>query len=571
MQDSNTILKPGTILDDNYKIEGVIGQGGFGITYIATDMALGRKVAIKEFFPKDFCNRDGETSHVSVGTAGNKELVERLKEKFLKEARNLAKFNNPYIVRVSNAFKANDTAYYVMDFIDGDNLRDIVKRYGPVPPRQAVEYIEKIGSALVYIHSHRINHLDIKPANIMVRRSDNTPILIDFGLSKNYDSSGQQTSTTPSGISHGYAPIEQYDSNGLSEFSPQTDIYSLAATLYYMLTGVTPPQAPRLGDERLEFPGSVPPALQRVISKAMSFGRKNRHQSMEEFLAELKDENTVFMSPLNEDTNVFPSASSADTSYQDSPANHNEEYYVPDFSNDIPKKKNNNVYYIIGAIVVVIAIGIAVWVTGKSNGRTQLSETSEIHKLLSDNVDETPAPQSQSQPSYSDYGGHETVDLGLSVKWAACNLGASDPSDYGEYYVWGITHPGFQYNYCTSNSSICGNPQYDAATAEWGNGWRMPSLAECKELINRCRWSWTNLNGTPGYKVVGPNGNSIFLPAAGYYKDGELEYFTTNGNYWTGNPKGEKAYYISFDDNLSYLECRLLRKDRARSIRPVHD
>lgn len=283
-----TTLKAGTILRHTYKIERVLGQGGFGITYLAIDTSLDRKVAIKEFFPKDFCDRDETTSHVTLGTKNTAEFVNRLKAKFLKEARNIAKFDHPNIIRIYAAFEENNTAYYVMEYIEGESLSAMVKRSGPLPEKRALGYIEKVGEALEYVHASKINHLDIKPANIMVRMSDDTPILIDFGLSKQYDSEGNQTSTMPPGFSHGFAPMEQYNEGGVKDFTPQTDIYSLAATLYYILSGVVPIQATRRNDEELTFPDLIPQNLVAVISKAMSPGRKGRHETIREFLDKIR-------------------------------------------------------------------------------------------------------------------------------------------------------------------------------------------------------------------------------------------------------------------------------------------
>lgn len=288
-------LQPNTTLQSGkYRIERVLGQGGFGITYLATDIALDRKVAIKEFFPKDYCGRNGSTSHVTLGTESATDFVQRLKVKFLKEARNIAKFDHPGIIRIHAAFEENNTAYYVMEYIEGGSLAEMVKRNGRLPEAKAIHYIEKVGEALKYIHDRKINHLDIKPANIMVRREDDRPILIDFGLSKQYDTEGHQTSTTPTGISHGYAPMEQYNDGGVKEFSPQTDIYSLAATLYFLLSGITPPQAPRLIDEELDYPQSIPASLIAPISKGMATSRKQRYDAVSKFLADLTiDEDTI--------------------------------------------------------------------------------------------------------------------------------------------------------------------------------------------------------------------------------------------------------------------------------------
>lgn len=283
------VLPVGKLLHNGkYRIEKILGQGGFGITYLASETSVDRKVAIKEFFPKDYCGRDSSTSHVSLGTAGSHDLVVRLRDKFLKEARNLSKLNHQNIVRVYSAFEENGTAYYVMDYIEGLSLEDIVDRYGPRSERQALEYIRPLGEALQFVHDNNMMHLDIKPANVMLRIADDRVVLIDFGLSKQYDKGGRQTSTTPVGISHGFAPMEQYAAGGVGTFSPQTDVYSLGATLYYLLTGEVPPDAMQLLEEGIDLPDFVSPYVAEAIKKAMMVVKTNRQQSVNEFLADLR-------------------------------------------------------------------------------------------------------------------------------------------------------------------------------------------------------------------------------------------------------------------------------------------
>ena len=301
-------LKKSTLLrHQTYRIEKILGQGGFGITYLATDLSLDRLVAIKEFFPKDYCDREESTSHMSVGTSSNVELVSRLKAKFIKEARNIAKLDHPGIIKIHAAFEENNTAYYVMDYIKGESLSDKIKRQGSLSLDAALKYITEIGNALEYIHSKHINHLDLKPANVMVRESDNLPILIDFGLSKQYDSDGNQTSTTPTGISHGFAPLEQYNDGGVKEFSPQTDIYSLSATLYYLLTGVIPPHATSLIENGIEFPSDFPVSLKQVVSVGMASARKNRYSSVGNFInaLECEDESTEYIDSTAAQTPIY--------------------------------------------------------------------------------------------------------------------------------------------------------------------------------------------------------------------------------------------------------------------------
>lgn len=279
-------LKIGSLLDHGkYQVLDILGQGGFGITYLVKDRGLEKLRAIKEFYPRDFCDRDPATGDVKLGTKSNSDFIDKLKAKFIKEARNIASLDQHQgIVKIHSVFLGYNTAYYVMDFIDGEPLSYLVSENGPMPLKQAIKYVTQVGEALEYVHSHHINHLDIKPANIMIREKDDRPILIDFGLSKQYDSKGNETSSTPTGISHGYAPLEQYKSDGITEFSPQTDVYSLAATLFFILTGEVPPAATDLIENPLKFPASVPEYIQKAIQKGMASGRKNRHETISHFL-----------------------------------------------------------------------------------------------------------------------------------------------------------------------------------------------------------------------------------------------------------------------------------------------
>ena len=237
-------LQPGSTLQNGkYEIQRVLGQGGFGVTYLALQQGLNRIVAIKEFFMENFCVRNADTHHVTVATEGSREFVERYRNKFLKEARNIAKLEHPNIVSIIDVFEENSTAYYVMKYAQNGSLDDKVKREGHLSEAEATRYILKIANALRFVHQHKMTHLDVKPANILLSDNDE-PWLIDFGLSKQYDAkTGEQTSSTPLGYSPGYAPIEQYMAGGAGTFSPESDIYSLGATFYKLLTGNTPPDA----------------------------------------------------------------------------------------------------------------------------------------------------------------------------------------------------------------------------------------------------------------------------------------------------------------------------------------
>lgn len=291
-----------------YRIIRILGQGGFGITYLAEHTMLDKMVAIKEFFPKEYCDRNESTSHVTVGTKNNVELVASLKRKFLKEAKNIAKLDHPGIVKIHDIFEENNTAYYVMDYIDGENLSNIVKSGGPLSENKAIEYIIKVGKALEYIHSKKMTHFDVKPTNIIIKKENDEPILIDFGLSKQYSTGSEETSTIINAVSNGFSPLELYNPENLKEFSPQSDVYSLGATLYYLLTGIVPPKAITLIESQLEIESQLDflDALSKNISKAIEqslvINKDSRFESVSSFIeyiignsSEIKSDNTIII------------------------------------------------------------------------------------------------------------------------------------------------------------------------------------------------------------------------------------------------------------------------------------
>lgn len=305
------LLRNNAILcNGKYKIERVLGQGGFGITYLAKQKvsvagALGTidaeiEVTIKEFFMKELCNRDEASSMVTVPSTGSAELVEKFRQKFIKEAKNISKLTHPHIIKVLDVFEENGTAYYVMEYIDGGSLSDLIEKNGSLSEDETLKYTRQIASALQYIHAHKMNHLDVKPGNVLLRKNGDV-VLIDFGMSKNYDVAGEQTTSSPVGVSVGYAPIERSRVGGLGMFSPETDIYSLGATMFKMLTGQTPPEATAVFDEGLpELPMEISEQTKLVIEKAMQPRRKERYHSIEDFLDALGTENVQAVHVKNE-------------------------------------------------------------------------------------------------------------------------------------------------------------------------------------------------------------------------------------------------------------------------------
>ena len=280
-------LKPGSALHGGaYTIVRTLAHGGFGITYEGVQDSLGRRVCIKEFYLKEFCERDESTSHISFGTTTGRNVVGQHLVKFIKEAKTIGGLSHPNIISIFDVFEENNTAYYVMDFIEGCSLGELVKRIGPLPEAFAVNCIRQAAAALTRAHSANVLHLDVKPENMMYRQSDGQVFLIDFGLSKRYDSAGGETSTTQSGISHGYAPLEQYLESGVSAFSPATDVYSLGASLLKLLTGETPLPAPKIVmNGAPAIPESISPKLREAIGAAMQIRKEDRPESVAAFIS----------------------------------------------------------------------------------------------------------------------------------------------------------------------------------------------------------------------------------------------------------------------------------------------
>ena len=226
-----SMLKVGTVLHGTYRIDSYLSSGGFGNTYVATHINFNEKYAIKEFFMKGVNERDGNTA---VSVSNNEKVTEFTEqlEKFKKEARRLRKLNNDHIVRVYDLFDENGTAYYVMDYINGENLKERLKRTdNPISEFEATDILEQVLDALQEVHSQGIWHLDLKPANVMVDKNG-TVKLIDFGASKQFNSkTGGALSTSSVTYTNGFAPIEQMEKS-YEKLGPWTDFYALGATIY---------------------------------------------------------------------------------------------------------------------------------------------------------------------------------------------------------------------------------------------------------------------------------------------------------------------------------------------------
>ena len=295
-------LPEGTILKGEkfqYKIVKKLGQGGFGITYLASVKIAGglgaidtnMKVAIKEFFMHEINNRGSDGTTVICGS--NIKNFVKYREKFIQEAQNLGKLQHKHIINVLEAFPANNTVYFSMEFIGGGSLEDYINEKGRLDTNEAIRIAKQIGGALSFMHDKQMLHLDLKPGNVMMREKRDA-VLIDFGLSKQYDESGKpETSTTVGGGTPGYAPIEQiqFKKGNAKDFPVTMDVYALGGTLYKMLTGMTPPYASDILNDgfplyELQVRG-VSDGLAVSIAKAMMPTKKDRYQSVAAFIGEV--------------------------------------------------------------------------------------------------------------------------------------------------------------------------------------------------------------------------------------------------------------------------------------------
>ena len=289
MEENLYCLRKGTRLIGRYTIEGVLGQGGFGITYLGIDELHEKKVAIKEFFPQGIVTRNIEYQDtVTVTFVGEKDNYEKGKERFLKEARTMAKFSKDEgIVKALDFFEINNTAYIVMEYLEGITLKQYLRENQRIAPEDLIELLVPLIESLDEIHSQGMIHRDISPDNIMVL-PDGRIKLMDFGAARDYTEFGEKSLSIV--LKPGYAPPEQYQTHGVQ--GPWTDIYALCATMYKCITGENPPDAiDRLVDDHLKkisaFRIPVLPQIEEAIIKGMSVAAKDRYQNVGDFCEDL--------------------------------------------------------------------------------------------------------------------------------------------------------------------------------------------------------------------------------------------------------------------------------------------
>ena len=308
-------LRAGTVLNGRYLIGRVLGQGGFGITYLAWDQKLGARVAVKEYMPGEMAARvDGTT--VSVMSEARTEDFSYGKERFSEEARTLAKFmGQPNIAGVTDYFDENDTSYFVMDYIEGISFKTyIANQGGKVSVEEALDVMIPVLRALTAVHGEGFIHRDVTPDNIYITKDGNVKLL-DFGSARY--SIGDKSKSLDVILKVGYAPKEQYTRRGRQ--GPYTDVYSCAACLYAAITGFLPPESlARLEQDTLVPPSEagveIPLYLERAILKGLAVQPDDRFQTAGEFLEALENQQVVEL-PGEQNENLaaaVPAASAAE-------------------------------------------------------------------------------------------------------------------------------------------------------------------------------------------------------------------------------------------------------------------
>lgn len=285
MEKNSYSLQRNTGLIGRYVIQEVLGQGGFGITYLGIDKLYGNKVAIKEYYPQEIAMRKAQYEDVvTVTSIEEKNNYDKGKKRFLDEAQVMARFNkNEGIVKILDFFEANNTAYIVMEYLEGITLKQYLGKYGVIQFRNLIEMMLPLLEALIEIHSQGLIHRDISPDNIMVQHNSKLK-LMDFGAARDYTESGNKSLTVI--LKPGYAPPEQYQTHGVQ--GPWTDIYALCATIYKCLTGITPPDAiARVMDDKFKEPdqldGKLSPDIKKILWKGMNIFPEERYQDIVEF------------------------------------------------------------------------------------------------------------------------------------------------------------------------------------------------------------------------------------------------------------------------------------------------
>lgn len=453
-------LKRGcTLKNGKYKVVKTLGQGSFGITYLATtrvlmDGQLGKldvdvNVTIKEFFMCDYSSRavDG----ISVERT-NSSLVKNYQNKFQREAINLSKLHHPNIVKVLEVFDENNTTYYVMEFIDGVTVDDYIKKEGKLSAEESLKITKEVCFALAYMHRHNMLHLDLKPKNIM-RNNEGHIFLIDFGLAKQYKENGEPESSTTIGLGTlGYAPIEQANYKSDGTLPATLDVYALGASLYKMLTGKTPPESSLVLNDGLPLAvlqqANVEDKVIAIVAKAMSPIKKDRYQTVNA-LSEaisavlLSDDESTFVQNHEEDTingkeSICEDVEQHDSAHKNRVVDENESSYN-EKKEPVILKKRMLLLIVLGVLLVILPVCWRVYNNYSSKVRAEeevsmykkalaSKDALVVQKYLTEFVDASDAHKAKAKQRYEKLKMVDYIDKHMM------NIPMGTAPNYGIYY-----------------------------------------------------------------------------------------------------------------------------------------
>lgn len=435
-------LRMGTRLNNRYLIQGVLGEGSFGITYVGMDEVLCQKVAVKEFFPRGAITRNNQQTNEVVSVYGTKAAnFHQGEEKFLQEARTLAQFNNVAgVVRVQDFFRENGTAYIVMEYLEGITLKQYLQTYGPISVEEMQNIFAPILEALDKIHQNGVIHRDISPDNIMCLPEGEAK-LMDFGAARDYTDYSEEGLSVI--LKMGFAPIEQYDSHGKQ--GPWTDIYALGATMYQCLTGRKPDDATKRSlEDTLVSPSMlgvrIAPPVEYAIMRALQIRSADRYRNLGEFcenLYSVVSDNTVsvnmntFTQPAGSYDWGSPSGTSSQSRQQGYPD-------VPPYTPpQTPVKTKNSTPLIVAlcctlTAVIMIGIGVVLFTNSKNSqtaGNTARAESGKESEKVAENT--TAATQSTTESKSQDTQQSKTKQQAAATQAASTTEDTVDTQAVG--------------------------------------------------------------------------------------------------------------------------------------------
>jgi len=521
---SPAFLQPGTMLNNRYIVGIALGQGGFGITYIGYDTVLNTKVAIKEYYPSDIASRNSGDGTVSAYSSVGEEYVKG-RERFLDEARTLAKFaDHPCIVGVRDCFDTNGTAYMIMEFLEGVNLKEYLKRKGGVlPVNEAISIITPVMDALRAVHKMGIIHRDISPDNIYIT-TDARVRLIDFGAAR--QSIGGQKSLSIM-LKPGYAPEEQYRSKGNQ--GPWTDVYALTATLYRMITGKVPPDSlERVMDDTLDVPNTLPPHIIVALKKGLAVRAPERFSSVEQLQMALAGENVSVgtATPVNTNLNAYS------------------ENHTVNNRNDFNKNSGNNKWLIVmisilsGLIVVLMCILVIAFIPNDSNmiddGETNIVQGGDIvqpQPVIKVHSYDVIVATVQWETAYRDAlskGGY-LVAINDAAEFSKIKNIISNYSSVRNVWIGARAPEGY-------NSYEMASAYWNSSSATWVNG----------EPFTFAEWRMGEPSGYDANLGISERYLQIFNPEADHYKWS----FNDAGTDISEYKAGTLAYIIEYDSDF---------------------